>query len=160
MTNWQDISYKEFTSWATAAIVGSMMIYYVSSMLNLDSQGLLSTTTHNQLLFIVVVATIVTEIIVQTIIAITKRLEANGPNDERDKTFNLQASSISNYFISTFVALLILLVSQSDWLLNDVLQIWQPLTNKDILLFVLVLGFGVSQVLHHLILAVLYRRGS
>lgn len=160
MTDWQDISYKELTSWATVFIVGSMLIYYIAELFSLDAQGLLTTSSHNQLIFLVIIACVLVEIVLQIAIAISKRIEAQGKADERDKEFERQASYYSNVLISTFVVLLILAVSQSEWLLASLLSLWQPLTQKDLLLFTLVVGFGFTQVFHHLLVAIMYRRGS
>ncbi len=160
MTDWKDISYKELSSWASVAVVGSMLIYYLSEMFALETQGLLSTASHNQLVFLVVFACVVVEIVLQIVIAIIKRVEATGQADERDREFETRASYYSNYFITTFVVLLILAVSQSGWLVQNVLSFWKALTESDILLFTLVLGFGLAQVIHHLLIGIMYRKGS
>jgi|TARA_Y100000034_G_scaffold127142_1_gene179494 hypothetical protein len=160
MTDWQDISHKELSSWATVFIVGSMLIYYVAELFALDAKGLLTTSSHNQLIFLVVIACVVVEIVLQVAIAISKRVEAQGKTDERDKEFERTASYYSNFLISTFVVLLILAVSQSDWLVSSLSGIWHVLTHKDILLFTLIIGFGITQVFHHLLIAIMYRKGS
>lgn len=156
----EEVSYPELSSWATAAIITTMLFYYVSKLATLDAAGMLNTETHNRLLFLIVIVTIVTEIIFQIIVAVFKRLESNRLQDERDKSFSQKATQVSSNFIFGFLAILILIVSQSDFLIEQLSLNLRGLSPKDVLLSILVIGFGMSQLLHHFSLAMYYRRGS
>lgn len=156
----EDISYPELSSWATSAILTTMLLYYINRLVSLNNAGMLNSETHNKLLFLIVIVTIVSEIIWQIAVAISKRFEANAKLDERDKLFNQQATQLSSNFIFAFLAILILMVSQSDFLIEQLALNLTGLSPKDVLLSVLVVGFGMSQLLHHCALAIFYRKGS
>ena len=155
-----EVSYREFSSWGSVAIIATMLVYYINKLSQLDTSAMLNSATHNQLLFQVVVVTVITEILFQIIIAITKRIEAESKPDERDQFFMLKASQLSHGFISGFVAILILAVSQSDFLIEQLSFNLRGLAEQDVLLSVLVVGFAISQLIHHFALAVYYRKGS
>lgn len=156
----KDLGYLELSSWTTVAIVATMLLYYLNKLATLDGAGMLNSATHNKLLVLVVVVTIVTEIIFQIVVAISKRFDADELPDERDQMFNFKATQISSNFIFAFVAVLILIVSQSDFLIEQLSLNLRGLAPKDVLLSVLVVGFGLAQLIHHLSLAIYYRRGS
>ena len=156
----KDVSYPELSSWATVAIVGTMLIYYLNKLSNLDMAGTLNTVTHNKLLVVIVAVTIVTEIIFQIIVAISKKIEAEAKLDERDQLFMSKATQVSSNFIFGFIAIVILVVSQSDWLIEQLSLNLRGLAPKDVLLSILVVGFGLGQLIHHFSLAMYYRKGS
>lgn len=156
----EDVSYPELSSWASTAILTTMLLFYLNKLITLDKAAMLNSEMHNQLLFLVVMVTLVTEIIFQIIVAIFKRLESNSLQDERDKLFSQKATQLSSYFIFSFLAILILVVSQSEFLIEQLSLNLTGLSPKDLLLSVLVIGFGMSQLLYHLSLAIYYRRGN
>lgn len=156
----EDVSYPELSSWASTAILATMLLFYLNKLFILDKADMLNSEMHDQLLFLVVVVTVVTEIIFQIIVAVFKRLESNRLHDERDKLFSQKATQLSSYFIFSFLAVLILMVSQSEFLIEQLSLNLTGLSPKDLLLSVLVIGFALSQLLYHLSLAIHYRRGS
>lgn len=155
-----DVSYTELSSWATVAIVTTMLIYYFNKLATLDTADMLNSENHNRLILLVVAITIVTEVIFQIIVAASKRFEAEAPLDERDEMFHAKATKISSGFLFSFIGILILIVAQSDMLIELLSLNLRGLSPKDVLLSVLVIGFGMAQLTHHLILAIYYRRGS
>jgi len=156
----KDVPYKELSAWVTVAIITTMLLYYINHIAKLDMAGRLNSESHNQLLFLLVTVTIVTELIYHIAVGVVKIFQSEAKQDERDKWFELKASRISNHFISVFVALLILVVSQSDWLIEQLSLNMRGLSAKDVLLSVLVVGFALAQLIHHLSLAVYYRKGD
>lgn len=159
-SSFDDLSYRELSSWVSVAILITMLFYYLNKLASLDSSGMLNSETHNQLLFLIVLVTIITQVIFQSVVALCKRFDADAKEDERDKLFNQKATQLASNFIFGFLALLILVVSQSDFLIEQLSINLRGLNPKDILLSVLVVGFGFSQLLHQLALAIYYRRGS
>lgn len=155
-----DLSYTELSSWTTVAIVFTMLCYYINKLATLDTTGMLNSVTHNRLILLVVVITIVTEIIFQIVVAVSKRVDAEAAPDERDEMFHAKATKISSGFLFGFIAILILIVAQSDFLIEQLALNLRGLSPKDVLLSVLVIGFGMAQFAHHLTLAIYYRRGS
>lgn len=158
--NWRDISYKELSSWVSVSIIAGVLVYYLTNMVQLDHSSMLTSDDHNQLLLVVVLITVVTQVIFQSVAAGLKHLDADAQPDERDQWFTFKASFVSNNFICFFMVMLILFVSQSEWLFDPQKLAWKGLAPKDMLLSVLVVGFGLSQLLNHLTLAILYRKGA
>ena len=99
------MSYKERSIWVSLGILLYIWFNYFTNIFALNNLQILTIENVNELLFDVVIITIVLEVILQIVIAIIDNKDANYNEDERDKIISLHGFRYAYFILSMGVVL-------------------------------------------------------
>lgn len=154
-----DISYKEFSAWGSLAISFALLVYYINKISQLSSLNQLNNESHFTVLFTIVIATVAMHIIFHIVLAISRRVEAEQNDDERDKMYALKATNYAYHVTLAWITILLVeMVLGSNGLFNPVWP-WPQFETTDKVIFLVFVGLTLSEWVNHISTIVLYRKG-
>jgi len=148
-------SYKEGTIWLSLAILLYIWFNYCSSLFELQSSHVLTTSTVNDLLLTTVIQTVFLEIILQVILAIIAHKESDLPDDERDKL--ISTYGYRNAYWILCLAPPVIIIHTVIWTLTDNLFASLSLPNEYVLMQIMII-FAIGAEIVRLVSQIYYYR--
>ncbi|EWH07424.1 MULTISPECIES: hypothetical protein [Pseudoalteromonas] len=152
------MSYKELTIWGTLGVTIGLLIYYLTGINSLQTNGNLSQDTMVSYLYKVVITAVILEIIMQSVLAGIKHKEADLGDDERDKLIELKSAKLGHWLTSAIILMCVFLATQIErvsgrMLLPEVSDLYN-------IMHYLIIGFLISEIITTASKVYFYRRDS